>query len=74
MVERVEQRREGAERPEPEAQRDDAQVLDAVVGEQPLDVVLKDDEARRDEDRQRPKKISSRRRQPAPAARSTSGT
>ena len=53
--------REGARgRPAP-AQRDDAHVLDAVVGEQALDVALEDDERRRHQDR------DQRRRPPAAA-------
>ena len=62
---------------EPHAQRDDAHVLDAVVGEQALGVVLEDDERRRDEDRHdaedRPAAPAPSRRcrsPPRPAARS----
>ena len=46
VVERVEQRGKGAERAEPEAEGDDAEMLDAVIGEQALGIALKDDEAR----------------------------
>src|SRR5947207_15723955 len=53
MIEGVEQGRKGAERPEPMAERDDPHVFDAVVGKQALRIALKDDKARRDEDRQR---------------------
>ena len=47
-------RRERAERAKAEAKGDDAQMLDAVIGQQPLGIALKNDEAGGDEDRQRP--------------------
>src|SRR5690348_9300986 len=53
VIEGMEQRRKGAKRPEPIAERDDPHMLDAVVGKQALRIALKDDKARRDEDRQR---------------------
>ena len=75
MVQRVEQRGKGAERPEPVSEGDDPHVLDAVIGEQALRVALEHDEPGRHQDRQRAERdqqaageIGSRARA-APAAR-----
>jgi hypothetical protein len=54
VIERVEEGGEGAERPQPEPKGDDAEMLDAVIGEEALGIALKDNEARRHQDRQRP--------------------
>ena len=65
-----------AERPEPEAEGDDAEMLDAAIGEEPFGVALKHDEAGRDQDRQRaeehqqPVGEAAAQARSAPAARS----
>ena len=53
-------RGEGAETAEAEADRDDAHVLDAAVGEEPLHVVLDGDEDRREDQRHEPEEQKDR--------------
>src|SRR5437763_2793671 len=56
MVERMEQRGKRAERPEPISKRNDAHMLDAVIGEEALRIALEDDKTCGDKDRQRAKR------------------
>ena len=60
MVQGVQHGGEHAETAEAEADRDDAHVLDAVVGEQPLHVVLDRDEDRREDQRHEPEEQKDR--------------
>ena len=74
MVQRMEQRGEGAERPQPVAERDDAHVLDAVIGEQALGVALKHDEPGRHQDRQHAEADQQAVGETAPSACCAGGT